>query len=157
MTEDLNIRLWFDSEFNNNSFFSVQITKWSREIIFGTDNHSHNKWNLLNQRSWQARLVDGNFEAGKLGEHSRANSNRTDDAPIACSFARLLSFHFKMAPQILRNCSLVKLRFTSEKKLFVRSWTSAWYGSEGKRNPDLVKLSQNAASMKQPNHDCSRC
>ena len=140
MTEDYNIRLWFDSEFNNSSFISVCITKWSREIIFGTDNHSHKKWKLLNHISWQVRLVDGNFQAGKFGERSRANSNQTDDVSFPCSYARPLSFHFKMRPQILRNWRWVKLRFTSENKIFFRSWNSSWWWGWRKAEARISKV-----------------
>ena len=129
----------------------------SREITFGSDNHCHKKWKLLNHRSWQVRLVDGNFEAGKLGERPRANSNRADHVSFACSYARLLSFHFRMAPEVFRNCSWVKLTLTGEKKYLSDREIQLGDGGEGKRKAELVKLCQNAASRNQANLDCSRC
>ena len=101
-------------------------------------------------------MVDSNFEAGKHKKCPRANSNRTDEVSFACSCARLRSFHFEMAPQVLQNCSWIKVTFISEKKYSSDREIQDSDGSEGKRKTELVKLCQNAASMNQPNLDCSR-
>ena len=95
---------------------------------------------LLIRRRWQARLVDGNFEAGQLVERPRADSNRADDVSFACSYARLLSFHFGMAPHVLQNCSWLKLTFTGEKKYLSDREIQLGDGSEGKRRGRISKV-----------------
>ena len=58
-----------------------------------------------------------------------------------------------MAPQVLQNCSWIKVTFISEKKYLPDREIQLGDGGEGKRKAKLVKLSQNAASMKDPNLD----
>ena len=62
-----------------------------------------------------------------------------------------------MAPQVLRNCSWLKITFTSKKKYLSDREIQLGGGGEGKRKAELVKLSQNAASTKHPNLDGIRC
>ena len=112
---------------------------------------------MLNRGSWQVRLIDDIFKAGKLVERPRAHSNRTDDVSFACSYARLRSFHFEMAPQVLQNCSWIKVTFFSEKEYLSDRKIQLGDEGEGKRKAELVKFGQNAASMNQANLDCSRC
>ena len=54
-----------------------------------------------------------------------------------------------MAPQVLRNCSWLKLTFTGEKKYLSDREIQLGDGGEGKRKTELVKLCQNAALMNQ--------
>ena len=101
--------------------------------------------------------VDGNFEAGKLGERLRAKSIRTDDVSFLVRMLDYVLFILKWLPRSCGNCSWIKVTFTNEKKHFSDHEIHLGNGGEGKWNAELVKLCQNAASLNQPNLDCSRC
>ena len=54
-----------------------------------------------------------------------------------------------MAPQVLRNCSCLKLTFTGENKYLSDREIQLGDGGGGKRKVELVKLCQNVALMNQ--------